>query len=94
MALNSGSLERRDEALPLYIQVSEEEEEVTLTLWKAEERCPIAFLTHQQEAAMKHFDENSTERILAAVSKRLLQLKAVKAKEQPIMIFFYGRRAG
>lgn len=35
---------------------------------------------------MKRFDENSAERILAAVCKRLLQQKAV-AKEQPIVIF-------
>ncbi len=35
---------------------------------------------------MRRYDQNSAERILAAVSKRLLQLKAID-KEQPIIIF-------
>ncbi len=86
MALESGELERRDETLPLHVCVTEQDEEVTLTVSNEGGRAPIAFLTHQQEAAMRCYDENSAERILAAVSKRLLQLKAI-AKEQPIIIF-------
>ncbi len=86
MALDSGELERRDETLPLHVCVTEQDEEVTLTVSNEGGRAPIAFLTHQQEAAMRRYDQNSAERILAAESKRLLQLKAM-AKEQPIIIF-------
>ncbi len=86
MALESGELESRDETLPLHVCVTEQDEEVTLTVSNEGGRAPIAFLTHQQEAAMRRYDQNSAERVLAAMTKRLLQLKAI-AKEQPIIIF-------
>lgn len=35
---------------------------------------------------MRHYDQNSAERVLASVTKRLLQIKAI-AKELPILIF-------
>lgn len=57
-----------------------------LTLANYGGKGPIAFLSHQQEPAMKKFSENGAERILASVTKRLLQLKAI-VKEQPIIIF-------
>ncbi len=86
MALDSGELERRDDSLPLHVHVTEQEDEAMLTLSNEDGKAPIAFLTHQQEAAMRRYDQNSAERVLASVTKRLLQLKAV-AKEQPIVIF-------
>ncbi len=86
MALNSGELERRHDSLPLHVHVTEQEDEAMLTLSNEDGKAPIAFLTHQQEAAMKRYDQNSAERVLASVTKRLLQLKAI-AKEQPIVIF-------
>ncbi len=86
MALDSGELERRDDSLPLHVHVTEQEDEAMLTLSNEDGKAPITFLTHQQEAAMRRYDQNSAERVLASVTKRLLQLKAV-AKEQPIVIF-------
>lgn len=87
MALESGELECRDDSLPLHVHMTEQEDEVMLTLSNEGGKAPVAFLTHQQEATMRSYEENSAERILASVAKRLLQLKAV-AKEQPIIIFF------
>lgn len=85
MALSSGELDRRDETVPLEVCVCEREQEVTLTLSNRGGKAPIAFLTHTQEAPMLKYEENGPERILAAVSRRILQLKAF-AKEQPIVI--------
>ncbi len=86
MALESGELERRDEKVPLHVCVTEQDEEETLMVSNEGGRAPIAFLTHQQEAAMRRYDQNSAERVLAAVTKRFLQLKSI-AKEQSIIIF-------
>ncbi|KAK9970281.1 hypothetical protein ABG768_026236, partial [Culter alburnus] len=85
MALDSGELERRDEKVPLEVNVHEDGDEVTLTLFNRDGKAPIAFLTHMQEPSTTKYDPNGPERVLAAVTKRLLQLKAV-AKEQPIII--------
>lgn len=86
MALDSGQLERRNDRVPLCVHVTEQEQEVMLTLSNQDGRGPIAFLTHQQEATMRKFSENGPERVLASVTKRLLQLKAI-AKEQLIIFF-------
>ncbi|KAL1249535.1 hypothetical protein QQF64_020540 [Cirrhinus molitorella] len=85
----SGELERRDDTVPLHVSVSEEGDEVTLTVANEGGKVPISFLTHQQETTLLKFEDNSPERILAAVTKRLLQLKAV-AKEQPIVIYSHA----
>ncbi len=86
MPLESGELERRDDSLPLHVRVTEQEDEAMLTLSNEDGKAPIAFLTHQQESAMRRYDQNSAERVLASVTKRLLQLKSL-AKEQPIIFF-------
>ncbi len=90
MALESGELERRDETLPLHVCVTEQDEEVTLTVSNEGGHAPIAFLTHQQEA-MRRYDENSAERILAAVKKTAAaQSNCKRAANNNIL---YGRRA-
>lgn len=86
MALQSIELERRDDHVPLSVHVAKQDDEAMLTLANYGGKGPIAFLSHQQEPAMKKFSENGAERILASVTKRLLQLKAI-VKEQPIIIF-------
>ncbi len=76
----------RNDRVPLCVHVTEQEQEVMLTLSNQDGRGPIAFLTHQQEVTMRKFSENGPERVLASVTKRLLQLKAI-AKEQLIIFF-------
>uniref|UniRef100_A0A8C1CAL9 ribonuclease H n=1 Tax=Cyprinus carpio TaxID=7962 RepID=A0A8C1CAL9_CYPCA len=85
MALQSGELERRDQVL-LSVHVTEQDDEAMLTLANYGGKGPIAFLSHQREPAMKKFIENGAERVLASMTKQLLQLQAI-AKEQPIIIF-------
>lgn len=61
MALNSGQLEKQDEKVPLEVNVHEEGDEVTLTLFNRDRKAPMAFLTHMQETAMSKYDPNGPE---------------------------------
>lgn len=55
------------------MHVTEKENEAVLTLSNLGGRGPIAFLSHQQEPAMRKFSENGADRVLASVTKRLFQ---------------------
>lgn len=54
MALNSGQLEKQDKKVLLEVNVHEEGDEVTLTLFNRDGKAPIVFLTQPQMALSEY----------------------------------------